>query len=107
MKKLWSFLTGKKPVHNKGKSYRVDGSAGAKILKAMIEGSWVGARDACILIKSHKGQTRLQEVRKMLKLNGIAYFQQWAVSKNGKRFKQWQIVPSQREAARKLIVGKA
>jgi hypothetical protein len=106
MKRLRTFIRSKKPAHNKGNSYRLAGSHGAKILEEMIKGQWVGARDACVIIKSHKRQTRLQEMRKMLRRNSIAYFQKWAVTRNGRKFKQWQIIPSQREAARKLIVGK-
>lgn len=42
----------------------------------------------------------------MLKRHGIIHFQRNVAAKNGTLCKQWQILETHRDAARKLILGK-
>jgi len=59
MKRLRTFIRGKRPVWHKNKSYRLAGSHGSKILLAMCEGKEVGGREAIVLTRSHNGPRRL------------------------------------------------
>lgn len=104
--KWWNVLGRKKPVHNKGKSYRLAGSHGSIILERLCEGEWVGGREACIATKSHNGLRRLNCVKKLLRSHGLAYWQEMRTSSAGNNYKVIQLLPSDRTRARKLIVGK-
>lgn len=97
-------LLGKKPW-NTNQSFRIAGSHGAIILERLCEGDWMGGREACIVTKSHNGLRRLNQVKKMLRRNGIAYWTKMLKSTSGKYYRVIQILECDRDRARTLIRG--
>lgn len=107
MKKLWSFLTGKEPRSNHQGTKFKPGSRPAFILNLLCAGYQLGSWDVCKLLKTHNAARDLRHVRKCLRMAGVAVATVRKTVANGREYKVTRIEPRHRDAARKLIVGKA
>lgn len=105
LKDWWAALRGPKKQTPWNKGLILQGSNCGLILEKLCDGEWMGGREACALTKSHNGLRRLNDVKKLLRRNGIPYWQDFGYTDEGKVYRLIKIWPDHRERARALIRG--
>ena len=102
---LKAWLFGEKRNHDAANKFKA-GTRPAIILETLCEGVALSGWAACKLLKTHNGDRDLRRVRKRLRSAGVQFLTFLGQADNGREYKITQLLPSQRDNARKLIVGK-